>query len=209
MAKKHRQYDNDYPSVTEVLSVLRKVGLEQWFLSNTRAYCTEKSNKGKLIGTQIHQAIQSYIETGKASVETEYDQEVTTALKSFMIFRKEHPELKLKRAEIPLTSNHHKFNGTIDCIADNVLVDWKTGEAKTEDKPKIYDEWKYQVSSYFHLYNLSSPETYTTKAIIVAIGKDKVSYNITEMDEDELYDCFHKVFLPCLSIYNYQKKRSK
>lgn len=205
MKKQKRQYNNDYPSVTEVLSVLRKPGLEQWFLSNTRAYCNEKSRKGKEIGNQIHEAIQSYIETGEAKVNTEYDMEVTNALNSFMLFRKENPDIKLQRAEIPLTSEIYKVNGTIDCIAGDIMVDWKTGESKDEEKPKIYDEWKYQVAAYVYLYNEVEKKD-IKKAVIVAVSKDKVSYAKYSMDANEIEDCFNKVFLPCLSILNYQKR---
>ena|SRR3990167_1467447 len=200
-----REYINNYASVTQVLSVLRKPGLEQWFLSNTRAFCTEKSNKGKLIGTQIHNAIQSYIETGKASISTEYNEEVTNALKSFMLFRKENPSYILKRAELPLTSEVHKFNGTIDCIGEGIMFDWKTGEAKEEANPKIWPEWKYQISAYVYLYN-ETQGTNIEKARIIAIAKDKVGYNQYIMDKEEIDECFNEVFLSCLKILNYQKR---
>ena len=204
MAK--RQYENDYPSVTQILGVLRKIGLEMWFKYNTAKFCDEKSNKGKLIGTQIHEAIQSFIETGKASIDTEHEEEVMNALKSFMLFRQENPGMFLKRAEIALTSETHKFNGTIDCIGDNVMFDWKTGECKDKEKPVIYDEWKYQVAAYVHLYNEVN-QSNIQEARIVAIAKDKVAYNIYSMDREEIDDCFLCAFLPCLTILNYQKQQ--
>ena len=206
--KAHRDYQNDYPSVTQCLGVLRKIGLEQWFLSNTREFCNAKSNKGKLIGTQIHMAIQSYIETGTAKIETEYDVEVTNALNSFIKFRKEMPEYKLHKAELPLTSELHKFNGTIDCIGEGIMFDWKTGEAKDKDAPTIYEEWKYQVAAYVFLYNEVN-NTAIDRAIIVAVAKDKIAYNIYDMDKQEIEDCFQKAFLPCLSILNYQKHQKQ
>lgn len=198
-----RQYKNDYPSVTTILSVLRKIGLEMWFKYNTAKFCDDKSNKGKLIGSQIHEAIQSFIETGEASIETEYDQEVSNALKSFMLFKKDNPEIQLQRSEIKLTSEIHKFNGTIDCIANDTMVDWKSGECKDNDCPKIYDEWKYQVAAYVYLYNEVN-NTNIEKALIVAIGKDAIGYNLYKMDKEEIDNCFNKVFLPCLEITNYQ-----
>jgi len=207
MAKKHRQYENDYPSVTQILGVLRKIGLEMWFKYNTAKFCDDKSNRGKKIGTEIHEAIQSFIETGSAKMDTEYPEEVTNALNSFMLFRKENPA-PLKRAELPLTSERYKFNGTIDCIGEDVMWDWKTGEAKTEDKPKIYDEWKYQLSAYVYLYNEVN-NTNIEKAHIVAIAKDKIGYNIYSMNKQEIEDCFNKAFLPCLSILNYQKQQKQ
>lgn len=205
MAK--RNYTNDYPSVTIILGVLRKIGLEMWYKYNTAKFCDEKSNKGKLIGTQIHEAIQSYIETGKASVETEYDEEITNALKSFMLFRKENPNMILKKAELPLTSERHKFNGTIDCIGEGIMFDWKTGEAKEKDKPVIYPEYLYQVAAYVYLYN-EVKEAAIDRAIIVTIAKDKIAYNIKDMNKKEIDECFNEVFLPCLSILTYQKRKT-
>lgn len=206
MAK--RDYQNDYPSVTEILSVLRKIGLEMWFKHNTAQFCDEKSRKGREIGKQIHEAIQSYIETGKASIETEYESEVTTALKSFIKFTKENPQRKLYRSEIALTSESWKFNGTIDCIGDEIMYDWKTCEAKDNDCPKVWDEWKYQISAYVQLYNEVN-KTNINKAVIVAIAKDKEAYSICEMDSTEIHNCFYEVFLPCLSIVSYQRKQKE
>lgn len=199
-----RNYENDYPSVTGVLDVLRKIGLENWFKFNTLKFINEESSKGKLIGTQIHDAIQSYIETGSAKVDTEYNEEVTNALKSFMEFRKAYPLINLKNAELPLTSEIHKFNGTIDCIGENLILDWKTGKCKEKDSPDIYDEYKYQVSAYVYLYNEIN-KTNINKALIVSIAKDKVAYSTYEMTEQEINDCFNEVFLPCLRICNYKK----
>jgi len=203
-----RAYKNKYPSVTTILSILRKIGLEMWFKYNTAKFCDDKSKKGKLIGTQIHDGIQSFIETGKAKVDTEYEEEVTIALQSFMKFRKEHPKFELETCELALTSEKHKFNGTIDCIGKNIILDWKTGECKDKDAPKIYDEWKYQVAAYVHLYNEVMKKK-IKKCVIVAIGKDKVSYDLCEMGEEEINDCFNQAFLPCLSIVNFQKEQKR
>jgi len=207
MAK--RDYNNDYPSVTQILDVLRKLGLEFWFKNNTFAFVTAKSEKGKLIGTQIHDAIHLFIETGKTEIKTEYAEEVTFALKSFMLFRKEHPEIILKNAEMALTSEIHKFNGTLDCEAVRggapVIVDWKTGEAKAKDKPTIYDEYKYQVAAYDYLFREIKQLT-PMADIIVALAKDKIAYNFYEMTRQETEEYFNEVFLSALKILNCQRK---
>ena len=46
MVKQRRQYNNDYGSVTQILNVLRKQGLENWFKYNTAQFCNEESKKG-------------------------------------------------------------------------------------------------------------------------------------------------------------------
>lgn len=207
--KKKRDYQNDYPSVTNALGVLRKIGLEMWFKMNTLEYCNRESAKGKLIGTQIHDAIQSYIETGKAKTETEYADEVHNALNSFMLFKKENPQYVLQKSEIALTSEVYKYNGQIDCTAEVdgklIIADWKTGQAKDKEKPDIYAEYLYQVSAYVYLYNEIS-NTNIDEAIIVLIAKDKVCYNIQIIGKEEIEKCFNEVFLSCLKIHNHQRK---
>jgi len=205
MAK--RDYKNELPSVTTVLGILRKIGLEMWFKYNTAQFCKEESEKGKEIGTQIHEAIQSHIEEKEVKVETQYAEEVMTALKSFMLFKKEHPEIKLYKSEIVLTSKRYGYNGTLDCLGNDgipVIVDWKSGKCKKKDTPPIYDEAIYQVSAYVEAYNEQAP-TNVGRAYVLAFAKDKVAYNMRLVESNELTGAFKKVFLPCLSIFKYQK----
>jgi CRISPR/Cas system-associated exonuclease Cas4 (RecB family) len=209
MAKrKHRAYENDYPSVTQCLDQLRKIGLEYWFKVNTPEYIAKASQKGKDIGTSTHEAIENYINTGSLAVDTEYPTEVTTALNSFVMFRKDHPEIKLKQSELRLTSEVYKFNGTLDLMAevDGVLMvgDWKTGEAKEADQPKIYDEYVYQVAAYVKLYNEVNNAN-IDRAFIVSLAKDKVAYNIKFIEKEEIEGSFNEVFLSALKIVNYKK----
>lgn len=206
--RKHRAYANKLPSVTTILGVLRKPALEYWFKSNTMEFINRESGKGKSVGTDIHNAIEHYVLTGELKVDTEYVDEVTNALKSFMLFRKENPEIKLNWAELALTSEKHGFNGTIDCIGDAMVLDWKTATCKEKEKPEIYDEYKTQVSAYVKLYNEVN-NVNIEKAIIVSVAKDKVAYNTYTMNKQEIEDNFNEVFLPALRILTYQKRKDK
>ena len=197
------------PSVTTILSVLRKIGLEFWFKYNTAKFCNEESSKGKKIGTQIHDCIEQQILTGTASVDSEYADEVMNALNSFILFRKENPDIKLELAEVALTSQAYGYNGTIDAPNPPLLIDWKTGNCKDKDVPTIYDEHKYQCAAYVYLWNENNPENKIEEARIVCFAKDKVAYSIHAMDKQEIDDCFHKVFIPTLSIYNYQQEQKR
>lgn len=208
MAK--RDYQNDYPSVTTILGVLRKIALENWFKFNTLAFINKETEEGKTIGTQIHDAIQQHIEQEEVKVETQYPEQVMNALKGFMQFKKEHPEIKLKRAEMALTSEKYQYNGTLDCIGkigkDLVLLDWKTGRAKNKDKPDIYDEFRYQVSAYVRAFN-ETQEGQVKRVFILALAKDKIAYNFEEIPMKDIDEMFGLVFLPALSIYNYQRRK--
>ena len=209
--KEKRSYSkkNKYPSVTQVLNVLRKAGLEHWFKVNTAEYCDAKSAKGKEIGTQTHDAIQAHIEEREVRVETEYAEEVMNALKSFMLFKKEHPEIVLHKSEMEMTDEHYKYNGTLDVTAEisgiEVIGDWKTGEAKDFPAPRVYDEHKTQLSAYVKAFNRINSKN-VDKGFIVVLAKDKVAYALYQMEKDEIEAEFENVFLPALKISNYQRR---
>ena len=207
MAK--RQYDNGFVSVTQALDVLRKKGLEFWFKNNTLAFINAESEKGKLIGTQIHEAIQSHIEKNDVKIDTQYPDEVMNALKGFMLFKKEHPEIKLRRCEMMLTSDKYKYNGTMDVEGEilSVIVpgDWKTGKANEQDKPPIYDEHIAQIAAYLKAYNEVTKQN-TSTAFIAVFAKDKITYNYRLIPQDEINLCFEEIFLPAVKIFYGQQK---
>lgn len=204
----NRNYQNDYPSVTQLIGQLSSPGLIAWFKYNTPQFIKAESEKGKLIGTQIHTVIQQHIDQVEAKIETEYPNEVTIALKSFMLFKKERPEIKLVKAEITLTSEKYLFNGQTDCLAEKEKVewvaDWKSQNIKDKEKPVIYDEAKIQTAAYCHLINECQNKS-IGNAIIVALAKDKIAYETYEMGKKEIDGWFNEVFLPLLKIYYYRK----
>lgn len=203
-------YNENLPSVTQVLDVLRKAGLEYWFKNNTPEFIKKESEKGKGIGTLIHSVIQSHIERSVFEIETEYPQEVSSALRSFFLFKKENPHLKLKRSEVSLVVKKYGYNMTLDCLAEDngqiVLLDWKTGNAKEKGCPPIHAEHLYQASAYVVGYNVSEKANIKT-AHIVSLAKDKVAYGHKIIDEKDIQSCFKQVFLPCLKIWKFQHKK--
>lgn len=209
--RKHRDYDNMYPSVTTIISQLSNYGLMEWFKRTPYDKIIRESSRGKKIGTDMHTAIQNYIETGNAEVSTEYPDEVSIALKSFVLFRKENPKYILKSSEIKLTSDIYKFNGTTDLTVEVDgelwIGDWKSQNVKTADKPKAYEDYFTQVSAYVHLYNEIKLEN-VKKAVIIVLAKDKVSYSINEIDEETIIGEFNNVFLPLLKIWEYRHAKN-
>ena len=210
MRQNKKDYQNDYPSVTQILGVLRKVALENWFKYTDIRTINKESEEAKLIGSQIHEAIQQHIEKEEVKIETKYSEQVMNALNAFMQFKKEHSEIKLKRAEMQLTSEKFKYNGTLDCIGkigkNLILLDWKTGKAKDKDKPKIYDEYKYQVAFYVKAFN-ETQEDKIKKAFILSLAKDKIAYNFIEIAMKDIEEMFEEICLPCLKIWQYQNKK--
>jgi hypothetical protein len=183
----------------------------EWFKRTPYDQIISEGKRAKEIGTDIHSAIQNYIETGSATVDTSYPDEVVMALNSFVAFRKDFPSIKLMRSEKELTSTKYSFNGTIDCLGEGILLDWKSAKAGEKDKPAIYDEAKIQCSAYVHLVNEMEGTNYE-RAMIVSIAKDKVSYNTCELNKEEIDGYFFNIFVPLLGVYNYKqllKKESK
>jgi len=208
MAKK--DYQNNYPSVTQLISQLASPGLMYWFKVTSLAEINRISLKGKQIGSDIHLAIENFIVTGKAKIETNYAKEVINALNSFMLFRKERADIVLEKSEMPLTSVKHLFNGQIDCIAKKNneiwLLDWKSQDCKDKNKPTIYNEAKIQTSAYAYLMK-ECKEIVIDKVLIVAIAKNKIAYNTYEMEKEEINGWFNEVFLSLLKIYNYSNNK--
>lgn len=205
MAK--HDYQNNYPSVTTILGVLRKIGLENWFKYTPLAQINKETEEGKTIGSQIHEAIQQHIEQEEVKIETQFTEQVMNALNGFMKFKRDHPEIKLRKAEMALTSERYCYNGTLDCIAkigkDLALLDWKTGKAKSKEIPPIYDEYLFQVAAYVKAFN-ETQEGQVKRAFILSLAKDKVAYNFREIQMSDIDEMFEQVFMPCLSIYKYQ-----
>jgi hypothetical protein len=207
--KETKRYANSYPSVTQVLGVLRKVGLEMWFKKNTEEFCNAESAKGKKIGTQIHSLIQAYIDGKEPTITSEYDFEIKNAVKSFAEFKRTRPAIKLQAAEIKLVSEAYKYNGTLDALAtyedELCICDWKTGKAGENYAPPIYDEYYAQVAAYVKAYN-DVYQTNIKKAFIIVFAKDKPAHNHLMLNEQMIDFHFTNIFLPALQIYNAQKQ---
>lgn len=210
MARKHRDYQNDYSSVTTILGVLRKIGLENWYKVNTIKFINDEMKRAKEIGTQIHKAIEMLINGEEVKFETDYNEEVMNVLRGYMLFKKENPSIKMSLSELKLTSEKHKFNGTMDVLSEidgiPIIGDFKTGKAKDKEKPDIYDEYKIQVSAYCYLYNEVN-NTNIDRAYILSMAKDKIAYNLEFLDKETIECSFNEVFLPSLRILNYQRRK--
>lgn len=204
----HRNYQNDYVSMTGALGVLNKPGLMMWYKFNTAKFCDEESRKGKECGTILHEAFQDHIELQEVKVETIYPEEVTNALKGFMLFKKEHPEIKLEKAEILMTSDTYKINGTLDCLGrvndELVIVDWKNSKIGKKDAPVVYPEYLYQTAGYSMMYE-DIFKTKINSAYVVVFAKDAVAYSIQKIERDEIVLHFENIVLPCIKIYYHQK----
>ena len=203
-------YNYKFPSVTQILGeVLRKKGLENWFLNNSPQYCREKSKAGKQAGTDTHALIEKSIRGEAMTLDTEYPEEVTNAVKSFLKFKEENPQYKLKQAEITLNVDKFGYSGKLDCEAsegdDDVIFDWKTGHQNSKGKLVIYPEMVYQTCMYVIGYELQFRKK-IKRAIVTLFDKENVDYILRVVERDEVQAAFDNVCVPCIRIFNYGRK---
>jgi CRISPR/Cas system-associated exonuclease Cas4 (RecB family) len=205
-----RNYENDYVSITTALGVLNKPGLMMWMKFNTAKFCDAESKRGKEVGLLLHEAFQKHIELQEVKVKTAYPDEVTNALQSFMLFKKEHPEIKLEKSEIQMVSDTYKLNGTLDCLGkigdELVIMDWKNSKVGKKDSPVIYPEYLWQTAGYSMMYE-DIFKIQVNSAYVVVLAKDAVSYSIQKIDRNEIVSHFENVVLPCVQIYYHKRKK--
>jgi hypothetical protein len=217
LAKKENRYDNDFLSVTEVLSNIRKIGLEMWFKMHTKEECDRLSEAAKEIGTQVHFLIQHFISGATTVAKAEYPVEVANAIKSFLLFKADHPELELKIVERKVTSSALELNGTIDCIAETdeglAILDWKTGECKNKDVPEIYFEYLLQVAAYWLLAAREDVKWEKLPdikgAMVVVFAKDKIAYNIQKIPNHlitKFADVFYNILQYAIAKRNLERE---
>jgi len=208
--KEHRAYkDNGYVSMTGALGVLNKPALLNWFKYNTAKFCDKESNRGKEIGRILHEGFQANIELREVKIETIYPEEVINALKAFMLFKKEHPEIKLEKAEIQMVSDTYKVNGTLDCLGrvnnELVIIDWKNSKIGKKDAPVVYPEYLWQTAGYSMMYEDIFKVKINT-AYVVVLAKDAIAYSMQKIERDEIVAHFENIILPCIKIYYHQRR---
>jgi RecB family exonuclease len=201
-----KKYENDFPSVTQILSVIEKPALKYWYINNTKEFIDEELRKAKDVGSQIHELIEKYIKGETPEISTQYYEETKNAALSFLEFKKAYPTLNFLETEVSLTHSAAHYNGTIDAIAkdsdgNTVLLDWKTGKCKDEIAPPFYETMLLQVSAYMALLCDDRGNNKDAYALVISLGKDKVGYNVMKIPYVQLY-LFFNVFIKALELYS-------
>lgn len=161
-----------YPSVTSVLSVMAKPGLDQWKLKQVACaaaqspkkdketeeyYATriidaafEQVDKAADLGTKIHAAIERYWE-GEP-----YPEELH-AYVAPVIHWKQDKKIRFLERERVLVNNDFGFAGTVDVVATSkdgrpCVLDFKTRKTKEGQKVTPYDGQVMQIAAYAATY---------------------------------------------------------
>ena len=156
------------PSVTSILQVIAKPGLEAWkqeqllvaamqcpIIGDEDVYSYKKhvvqksreiSQTATGLGTETHTAIERYLGGLNYSVRSEVKKSFDAAIE---ILKAEY-DLSLALTE--MTAYNKKYAGRVDLITypkgtkRMAIVDFKTQNVK--DKPTVYPEWRYQLAAY-------------------------------------------------------------
>lgn len=148
------------PSVTTIIDVMAKPGLERWKLNqlmlaaltlpavegeDLKTYesrlwedANAQSEQARQRGTEIHGYIEAYFMDGKYA-DNPYVVAVRECLETHFGEQDWHTE---KSFASPLG-----FGGKIDLYSDEVIIDYKTKD-KIDEKPMSYLEHKMQLSAY-------------------------------------------------------------
>lgn len=221
-ARKHEYY----PSVTTVLDILRKWGIEEYqkkqciisaitmprnenesdkdFVERILTEADEDRREKANIGTSIHLFISKILKNEKTPINTElkrfiYDWLQENIIESYLI-------------EKSLLNYTNKFAGTIDFFGkikeyDNCIIDWKT--QFTDKSKKIYfnkyNEWSYQLAAYSLLHKLHNFSdsfmgngiNYLNVVFSTGLKPDVKIYQWSSEDIEK----GSQIFMNCLSIF--------
>ena len=196
---KYRFYDingTNYPSVTSVLGVKKKVELQQWRDRIGENVANWEMGRAARRGTATHNLIECYLKG------EELQERSVLPLGLFKLMKPYVDQINnIHCLETILCSHKYKLAGQVDCIAEYngklSVIDFKT--ANKERKEEWIDNYFMQCTAYALMYE----ELYNAEIndIVVIIGgedgsiavykKDKKDY-ITKLEE--VVEDFYKMF---------------
>jgi CRISPR/Cas system-associated exonuclease Cas4 (RecB family) len=214
------------PSVTQVISVREKSWVTPWHLKRAREYMIKhfrpetkytlveiqnmvmeaskaadaESNVAKVIGTDVHDLIKGYLETGvMAPVQ---GTKAEASIDKFLAWEKQHNIVWLA-SELRMGSRQHMVAGTIDFIA---LIDCKLTLGDFKTSARFSDDHYLQTAGYqMMLEEADSQNQYKiAQRMVVRLPKDG-SPTETEIVPNK-YAFDRDGFLAALKLYRWNLK---
>lgn len=164
-------------------------------LDNARFHFRDISKEARDIGSEVHEAIQNYLKTGKEPHAP--SDEVLSAFLAFLEFKDEH-QMETEATELIVYGD--TWAGTLDWLGlfdgKRTVLDWKT------NKNKIYKESYYQIAAYRAAYG---EEDYAADSGLIescgCVRIDKVTGYPEYKCTDKTYDEDLDVFLSMVDLY--------
>lgn len=192
------------PGVTTVLNLLAKPALIYWAwdLGMKGEDFKKVRDKAADIGTVAHYLIECDIKGLKPDLGDFSPNVVKKALIAFEAFRNWRAVYKVETVdcECGLVSEKYLYGGTIDWVArDNtgslLLLDVKTSKG-------IYDEMRYQLAAYWHVWDENHPDMPIRKAAIIKLSKETADFSFHPF---VLLDTEFRIFLHLRDVYALRK----
>ncbi|MCL2480149.1 MAG: hypothetical protein FWF38_00405 [Spirochaetaceae bacterium] len=218
----------EYPSVTTILGLLDKSGALTWWASgcavdfikenieiiknpesphaidqlfkDAKGAFTKTSEKALDVGTQVHNAIEKYIKTGK-DLSGELSEGVQNGFLAFLEWESKN-HVVWEKSEVEIVSTKYGYAGTADAIAvingHRYLIDFKTSKA-------VYDEYRMQLAAYLLGWNEENPNEKIDNAAVLRLDKETGEPEFRDLSKDIIDKS--RAFLKLLDFYYFEKKR--
>lgn len=197
----HKSYilDNkEYPSVTTILKLLNKDGLQHWanYLGFKRIRVDDVLSKSADIGTYVHYLCEchlmdyGYLKYNARNIQMIMD--VGHRYLSFKKFLEEH-DVKTISCETSIISSKLGFAGTNDFLGE---IDGKLTILDFKTSKKFYDTMFYQLSAYNELFKEKGIEA--EQFAVLLLHEDDYKLKIISKGEIEKY---WRVFESLVKVY--------
>ena len=195
------------PSVTTILGVLDKPGLDRWRVKQALAGTDPYANMNAAdAGTIAHAAIEADLGFGPGAPPVEMTgrsdevlREARVAFTHFRQWRAGHDLQPLLMEEV-LVSEAHRYGGTADFYG---MIDGKLEVADFKTSGAVYPENFVQLAAYRKMLEEAGHEVEGVRVIRVGREADAaVPYeDVGRTDTDNDFD----IFLSCLRLYAWQR----
>ena len=197
----------EYVSVTTVLSVLRKEGLEYWRGKIGNKKADQISNEAKDIGKLVHEILERHLREEQLVTES-YPLPVRKCLSAFRVWEKKN-KFKVLKTEQLVWSDKYEYAGTFDALGTLngklTIIDFKTSK-------QIWPDYGLQLSAYKFAEEERAKDYATKSKIIWASAAPIEQQLIVRLDKEtgvletqEFNDDF-EVFLGALKLWKWKNE---
>lgn len=203
MAKKNKYYLIDgqkVPSVTEILGIISKDGLLDWYGRLGIVLAKQKLQQASEFGSKVHSAIEAVVQGQELKLEGD----LSTIISNFSKWSQNNIA-EWVCFEKAIYHDDLKYGGTLDAIAKlkngkTVLVDVKTSNS-------IREEYYLQVSAYLNATRIEDDVVNLKNldgAIILHLDKQTLAWEAVNVPLIGQFD----VFKSCITVWKWKNGKT-
>ena len=197
----------EYVSVTTVLSVLRKEGLEYWRGKVGNEKADQISNEAKDTGKLVHEILERHLK-GEQIVSESYPIPIRKCLSAFRVWEKKN-KFKVLKTEQLVWSDKYEYAGTFDALGTLdgklTIIDFKTSKQIWPDYGLQLSAYKFAEEERAKDYATKSKISWASAApieqqLIVRLDKETGVLETQEFNDD------FEVFLGALKLWKWKNE---